>query len=261
MSPANQKRILEQIRECEILLPRTYALWQQTDWGILYYAPYNPTSYDSNHALITDPYADLDRVVQEVIAFYGSLGLTPRIYPVLRDGECERLAAALTARGFQLTDAEPLVVMLHDAETYEAPANVGLEMRRVTEVDQALVRLIHSEETKEYTEGVLRRQVQAEQVHVLVGFVGDDAVTMATLNETCALAQVDNVETAPAHRRKGYNLALMRYLVRYHREISSKPLYLFSDNPIAVRNYQRVGFLSLDVTWAYVSAYFPGAHA
>lgn len=245
------------IAQCEIRLARTFALWRETDWGILYYAPDNPCSHDSNHAVILDPDADPDAVLDEVVAFYRRLGLSPRVYPAFVEGEWQRMAPALARHGFQMMPEEPTVAMLHDGETYQAPADVGMDIRRATEVDDNLLRLIHAEERQEWTEGVIRKRIQRKDQHLFVGYVEGEAATMALLGDADVLAHVDHVQTAPTHRRKGYNLNLMRHLVRCHRDRSGKPLYLFSDNPVAIRNYQRVGFRTLDGNWAYVSAFVP----
>jgi GNAT superfamily N-acetyltransferase len=258
MTEQSETDILQLIRGCEVRFPREFALWRETGWGILYYAPYNPQSHDSNHAIILDPDADVEAALDEITAFYRELGISPRVYSSLRAGEWERLVPSLRRRGFQfMPDDAELLCMLHDGHTSDPPAAPGLEIRRVREVSDTLLRLIHSEERKEWTEGIIRRQVQNEDVHVLVGCAGDEAVTMALLCETDVLARVDEVQTAPAHRRKGYNLAVIRHLVRLHGELSAKPLYLFSDNPAAARNYQRCGFRILGEKWQGRSAFLP----
>lgn len=257
MTHRDEPEIQRLIAQCEIRLPRIFALSRETDWGVLYYAPYNPHSHDSNHAVILDPDADLDVVLQEVIAFYRGLGISPRIYPAFVEGEWERMAPALARHGFQMMPEQPTVAMLHDGETYDPPADVGMDIRRLTEVDDSLLRLIHAEEHQEWTEGVIRQRVARDDQHLFVGYVRDEAVSMAILGDADVLAHVDHVQTAPAHRRKGYNLNLMRHLVRCHRDFSDKPLYLFTDNPAAARNYRRVGFRTLGGNWAYVSAFVP----
>jgi len=258
MTGQRETDILELIRGCEMRFQREFALWRETAWGVLYYAPYNPQSHDSNHAVILNTGADVESALDEITAFYRGLGISPRVYSSLREGEWERLVPALRRRGFQfMPDDAELICMLYDEHTYDPPAATGLEIRRVREVDDNLLRLIHSEERREWTEGVIRRQVQNDDVHVLVGYAGGEAVTIALLCETDVLARVDEVQTAPTHRCRGYNLAVMRHLVRLHRELSAKPLYLFSDNPAAVRNYQRCGFRILGEKWQGRSAFLP----
>ncbi len=257
MTQPDGSEIQRLVAQCEIRAPRAFALWRETDWGILYYAPDNPYSYDSNHAVILDPNADLDAVLQEVAAFYRGLGISPRIYPAFIEGEWERMAPALARHGFQMMPAQSTVAMLHDGETFHPPADVGMEIRRVREVDDSLLRLIHVEERQEWTEGVIRKRIQRDDQHLFVGCVRGEAVTMALLSDADVLAYVDHVLTAPAHRRRGYNLNLMRRLVRRHRDLSDKPLYLFSENPAAIRNYRRVGFRTLGGEWTYVSAFLP----
>jgi GNAT superfamily N-acetyltransferase len=257
MTVRGENGILELIRECEVRFPREFALWRETAWGVLYYAPYNPQSHDSNHAIILTPDADPEAALDEITAFYRGLGISPRVYPSLREGEWEQLVPVLRRRGFQFMPDAELICMLHDERTYDSPAADGLEIRRVREVDDNLLRLIHAEERKEWTEGVIRRQVGNDNVHVLVGYVDGEAVTIALLSEVDVLARVDEVQTAPAHRRRGYNRAVMQHLVCLHRDISAKPLYLFSDNPAAVRNYQRCGFRILGEKWKCRSVFLP----
>ena len=56
------------------------------------------------------------------------------------------------------------------------------------------------------------------------------------------LSRVDDVLTDPAHRGRGYAREVMRSLVDYHRRISNNILYLYADNPTAIRVYNDVGF-------------------
>jgi len=82
-------------------------------------------------------------------------------------------------------------------------------------------------------------------------------VSMASLKHREGIGRVDDVITDPAHRGHGYARAVMHHLVRLHRERCSGLLYLWAENPAAIRAYLDVGFVECGPAPPSWSAWLP----
>ena len=246
---SDDANLLETLRQCDIRCPREFAVEHATHWGFLYTAPDNPQSHDSNHAVITDLGFDADVALAEISRSFAEAGVTPRLRPAHLTGEQQTLRPALDRQGYRVEEDDACLWMLLKNPASDDHAPSGLEIRRVCALEPALLALVHSEGPRPWGEQTLRRQLANEGLHLFVGYIGAEAVSMAVLSQVGVLARVDDVRTAPAHRCRGYSLAVMRHLVRFHLVTSAKSLYLVTDNPAAARNYQRCGFEDLMAPW------------
>lgn len=221
---------------------RAFADVESRDYGELFYNRANPTSYDSNHALILKLDGDLDAAIADVIVFYRGLDIAPRIYHGFAPGATEVLLPKLLALGFKME--------VFDEEYFECTERsvikprAEFELRRVRQLDEAALAVFQEEGP--WSVGVIERQLARDDYHMLAGYVAGIPVTMAALDLGERVTRVDDVMTHPAHRRQGYGRALMDGLVNYHRRISDNALYLYSGIPSAVRIYQEAGFRKLD---------------
>lgn len=113
--------------------------------------------------------------------------------------------------------------------------------------------MILSENEGDWSVKVLERYVLLDNFHLLVGYLGNKPVTMASVNlMDNGLSRVDDVLTHRDYRGKGYGRALIHYLVNYHSIISSNSLYLYASNPVALKIYRQVGFVDFQeklATW------------
>ena len=73
--------------------------------------------------------------------------------------------------------------------------------------------------------------------------VDGEPVTMASINLMEGASRVDDVCTHVAHRGKGYCRTLIHALLAYYDALSTQPLYLWAENPTAIRIYQEAGFV------------------
>lgn len=219
----------------------SFASVEERDFGLLFFNRGNPVSHDSNHALITKLDGDIDAAIDDVCAFYRNLGVAPRIYHGFVPGAREVLLPKLLARGFRMEEFDEWYFVRSTDSLIESVA--GFEVRRVQCLDPA-IRNIFKDEV--WSVGVMERQIMREDYHLLVGYVADLPVTVASLDIGRRVARVDDVMTHPAHRRRGYGRALMHGLVSYHRNVSGTALYLYSGVTSAIRIYEAAGFRKLD---------------
>jgi len=82
-------------------------------------------------------------------------------------------------------------------------------------------------------------------------FDGEKCVSTASVKTMDGYSRIDDVTTHLGYR--GHHLAtkLITYLVDYHSDISDNYLYLYTDNPVAIRMYRNVGFeeISNEIPW------------
>jgi ribosomal protein S18 acetylase RimI-like enzyme len=93
---------------------------------------------------------------------------------------------------------------------------------------------------------VLNAHIHDPQFHLLGLYDQGQARAIASVKTLDGYSRVDDVRTHLDFRCKGYGTKLMTYLVRYHAGISGNHLYLYANNPIAIRMYKRVGFKEMD---------------
>lgn len=232
---------IEDIIHFENYHVRSFAAAVERGYGVLYHNRDNPLSHDSNHALILNFEHDLEAAIADVYAFYRELGVSPRIYHGFLPAATEVLLPRLLAKGFKMEVFDEDYLVCTGASEILPVAEV--EVRRVRRLDDGILAIFGGEP---WSIGVIERQLQREDYHLLVGYVADLPVTMAALDVGERVARVDDVMTRPEHRRKGYGRALLHGLVTHHRQVSEVPLYLYSGVPGALRIYHEAGFRKLD---------------
>ena len=262
---------LDAMRRTEIGFCARFADVARRDWGLLYHCRENAESHDSNHAVIVNVLAmddtALGRALDEIEAFYRAYGVEPRVYSAMTPGEGRRLAPLLVARGYVCVPPELRFFEWRSAPR-QAP-NAALAVRRVTAIDDGLRALIHSDGPCPWTEGTITRQLPRDDYHLLVGCVGETPVTMASLAYDLGtteapgtgLARVDDVMTDPRHRGHGYARELLRVLVAYHAAQHADGLYLWAENPVAIRIYEESGFVALPIALDFGAAHLPARNA
>lgn len=234
------------IIRCENSFTRSFALVEQRPYGTLYHAPDNLESHDSNHALVTDLDHDLEAAIDDICGFYLRLGVRPRVYQSHAPGEQRLLVPRLAARGFEVSRTADRFLALTGSSRIRPVT--GFTFRRVHELSDDVIQLVRAENDGEggWTLGVLARQLVRDPFHLLVGYHNGRPVSMLSLELMDGLSRVDDVITHPELRRRGYGRSLVHRAAEYHRRISSNGLYLYAENPVAIRIYLEAGFEPLD---------------
>jgi len=230
---------------------------EQREYGILYYNTDNPLSYDSNHAHILNLERDIDAAIRDIIDFYRSKHLTPRVYCSFVDNELDILSEYLTAHGFK-TESQKYTYYKYNP-AFLPRAATDRTCRRIADISQEIVDLLYSDgNAGEWTVKVLERHIHDPRYHLLGRFHRHRLVAMASVKTQDGYSRVDDVITHTRFRGRHFGTELMKYLVAYHGAISGNYLYLYANNPIAIRMYQNVGFEEIPVTKPNWSAWLEG---
>lgn len=244
----------DQFVKCEATFPKHFSNFVKKPYGYLFYNLNNKESHDSNHAIINDLSCDLDSVFQEIIYFYKSKGITPRIYSGFINGEVDLLKPYFTKFGFQFQEQDTTKFFYLNNKSTINP-NPHLVIKRITQLSQQMIDLIRRENEGDYTINVLKEHLLHPDFHFLVGLINNEAVCVASLNEMDQLSRIDDVITDLDHRGKGYGSTLIHRMISYHHQISNQPLYLYAEDEIAIRIYQKAGFIPFETQPFIWSAY------
>jgi ribosomal protein S18 acetylase RimI-like enzyme len=245
--------LLQDIIEGEVIFPRRFAGVERRDYGILYHTDEIPDSYDGNHAHILhadDPAA----AIADVEDFSASRGLDPRVNHVCRRGEGKALRTALQSAGFEFMDQENLFYV-HRHPSGITPTG-QLSVGRVQSPDDALLEVIRASNNARQM-NVVRQSLSCDDYHLLVGFLDERPVAMASVELAGRVCRVDDVLTHVPFRGRGYCREVIDELVRYHSRVLGGVLCLYTDNPSAARIYEQAGFEKLDGTIECWSAWKP----
>ena len=245
---------IEDIIHFENNFARSFAQVEERDYGLLFYNRDNLISNDSNYALILNLEVDLDTAIADVCSFYCSLGVGPRVNHGFVAGGSEVLLPKLRAAGFETAFYDEGYMVCSQASVIEPVGE--LQVRRIKGLDADVLDVFKADESP-WSIGVIERQLARDDYHLLVGYVADVPVTMASLDVAKRVSRVDDVLTHPAYRRKGYGRALMHGFVNYHRQVSDTALYLYTSVPSALKIYHEVGFRDLDWKPHKWSAWLP----
>ena len=222
------------------------------DWGLLFWNEGNKTSWDSNHAIIVD-YVGVESTIREIMNFYKAKGITARIYPSLRDNELDQLKPHLEPHGFKI-DVLPVHYAVHEKESKIDPTS-GIHFERIRQMTEPLLELILAGGGGEWTLKVAQRHLQHPAYHLLGGYVQDELVCVASVNEFAGYSRVDDVMTHPFYRGKGYSSAMIHYMVGYHKRTTENYLYLYSSVPEAIHIYEKAGFVRIPEQFQIFNAY------
>ena len=242
--------VLREIIETEIAFPGSFTNAEERAWGVMYHNVEIADSYDSNHAWIRR--GDLRAAAREVDAFYRGKGLVPRVYQMVPPGEADPLRPVLEEAGFAIR-VQPAKLFLYTGSAGRAP-RAGVQFRCIREADAALLDMIECSDGLRARK-VIARRVRAVDYHLLVGTVDGRPVTLGSLQSIGAFTRTDDVLTDVAERGRGYGLALTHAMIAYHAEHIGDTLYLYADDPVAIRMYLKAGFEPLDppLTWYWAS--------
>lgn len=245
-----------EITFCEMFTRRTV-----TDYGILYCNPDNPRSYDSNHAHVMDVHGDLERAVQDIMAFYRARGIVPRLYQSFVPGELERLQPVLVARGFTVnTSVNTFMLFEPQHAPAAAPTPEQIDVRRVTRLSPEILEMAASGEDRDWGEWstrVLETETRNPDCHVLALYAGSRCMALASVQVMDGYSRVDDVKTHADFREQRYGTRLINRLTAYHSAISGNYLYLYANNPIAIRMYRNASFRDVAVDKPCWSAFLP----
>ena len=243
---------IKKIIDFEINFPRSFANVEKKGYGLLFHNTENPTSHDSNHAVILTG-KDLNYIIGDIEKFYSEKKLIPRIYSSLQDGKLSNLKPYLVKHGFTISTEDKTLYLMHKYKNkIDTPSN--LTFKRVFNLDNNIISMLESQNVERITI-LLKRHLINTKFHLLIGYLDDEIpVTMASIeyNED-GIARIDDVLTSINYRCKGYARQITQYFVDYHYQHTNNIMYLNSENPTATRIYKKAGFVPFEhqlETWS-----------
>jgi len=253
---------LKTIMACENNLICHCANLVKTSFAHLFYSDTNKSSHDCNHAVISD-FSDPETTLAVIEAFYYSKAVTPRIFFGGFENERELLTPTLEKRGWtiEIIDRKLMFWGGGEPKEYTSPA---LQITHKENFDDEIYNLFFAHDGGDWCALATRDCMNYGSIDVFVGrekigaLSGEQSAASVSIehDKITDLALVQDVFTLPQFRGKGYARAMMSAAMRYQLgHYNNKDIYLWVENPIAMRVYEDIGFIyskeTVDVWFAY----------
>ena len=234
---------LEKIKHLEYYFPKIFADTEERDFGVMFYNTANLDSHDSNHAVIFRD-CDYEKALREIKEFYLSKKLEPRVYSSLEEGQLKSIRPHLERAGFKVNDFGYSEYLVYNGKSAINEPHT-LDFRRFNAGDDLSVftRIFKDDGTVFRTQGVVRRRATSPDYYLYIGYADDIPVVMASFQfDEKMTARLDEVETAEAHRGKGYARQITRHLTDVFEKKGGKLFFTWAANDTAQRVYLQGGF-------------------
>ena len=244
---------LKTVMECENNLICHCANLVKTSFAHVFYSDTNKNSHDCNHAVISD-FTDPESVLGAIEAFYYTKAVTPRIFFGGFENERERLTPALQKRGWTIETLDRKLMFWGGGELKEY-ASPTLQIVRKEQFDDELYDLFFAHDGGDWCALATRDCMNYGTIDVFVGrentgslSCGESAASASIEHDgITGLALVQDVFTLPQFRGKGYARAMMSAAMRFQLgHYQSSDIYLWVENPVAMRVYEDIGFIYSD---------------
>ena len=243
-----EKNVIQHIADADINGPRLYSVTVEKDYGLLFYNNDNKDSYVSNHAVITNPKADLSYAVGDIVAFYHSHNQTPRLYQGYVNTEEELLLPLLRRMGFKIERNKNQMFVREPCGIEKLVTPKHPQIRRLRTIESGFCDILREDDggdwnVKKWTRCILDPRVFAFAQPDENG----DTVAIAALRVHGAISVIEDVVTAQSDRRRGFATSMLTQIIELHENMENgNPINLFADNPDAIRVYDRLGFKQLE---------------
>ncbi|HOP10581.1 MAG TPA: GNAT family N-acetyltransferase [Oscillospiraceae bacterium] len=238
---------LKTVMTCENNLLCHCANLIKTSFAHFFYSDTNKNSHDCNHAVISD-LSDSESALEMVEAFYYTKAVTPRIFFGGFENERELLTPALRKRGWTIEVADRKL-MLWGGGSLKEYTSPKLQIIRKERFDDEIYNMFFAHDGGDWCALATRDCMNYGSIDVFVGrenSCGAASVSIEHDNIT-HLALVQDVFTLPQFRGKGYARAMMSAAMRFQLEhYNNKDIYLWVENPVAMRVYEDIGFVYSD---------------
>ncbi len=238
-----EKNVIQHIADADINGPRLYSVTVEKDYGLLFYNNDNKDSYVSNHAVITNPNADLNSAIADIIAFYHSHEQTPRLYQGFVTSEEDLLLPLLRDMGFKIERNENQAFVRQSCvappPTIEHP-----QIRRLNTVESGFCDILREDDGGDWNLNKWKRCIQDPRVFAFAQPDGNgDTVAIAALLVHDNISVIEDVVTAQSDRRRGFATSMLTQIIGLHEDMENgTSINLFADNPDAIRVYEKLGF-------------------
>ncbi|MBR3844463.1 MAG: hypothetical protein IKM39_03030 [Clostridia bacterium] len=229
------KQIFEQIKLTQSIYPALFAREETTPFGRFYYNPNNTLSVEANHGVLFSP-GNYTEAMTATKSYYEPKNIPPRLYCYLPETERPLLEQAAGQLGGVVTASDLKLLICKNPQQKEVRSPLTFEILK--EWDAGLNEHIIGENL--HLEGLLRGSMKHPSYRLVVGRLFGTPVTMAGLWDNVTVMRISNVMTGEQFRGCGFALSLITHVLSLAAQ-PPKPVYLFANNPVAIRVYQRAG--------------------
>jgi len=239
----------QRIERAEQNFPRLFADAEEREYGTLFYNSKNKGHYDANFAAINaDKITDLRTVLNDITAFYQSIGHTPIVRPPTVENYFIDNAAIFKECGYSITiDLDKQIMTLVE------PCKIGmperLDIRRITADDiRNGVKFIQDEEDHDIfmfnkTVENYGKYVDEKAHYIYTGYLNDEPVAGINFHVSpSGITSFDGIGTASAHQGKGYAREIMRHALAICREENLPTAYTWYAHDTSMRILKQGGF-------------------
>lgn len=210
----------------------------EKSYGKIFYDINNPLSYDSNHAIINEE-SDYDFAIKDIVNFYQSIAITPRVYTFTRNSSA--VGQYLERNGFKKAIEEICFYVQKNKKIIDIPRNI--DIKRFNQIDEAIYELLNSDkEQGEWGYKALIKSIEKENFYLFGGYDDHRLVCIASLYKQNDISRINDVFTKKNQRGKGYSSQLINYITEINDQTLKTTSYLYAHNPDAIKIYQKAGY-------------------
>lgn len=228
-------KMFDAIKKTQSTYPALFSGVEDTPWGMLFHNPSNTLSVEANHGVLFAP-CDYQTAWEQVKEFYKKKGIPPRLYCYLPQEEFPCLEQMARNTGCSLTPSDLELLVCKTPVFKELKSPITFEVLK--EWDKGINEHIIGENL--HLEGLLRGSMKHSSYRLIVGRLFGTPVTMAGLWDNGTVMRISNVMTGEQFRGFGFGGALITHVLSL-AAATPKTVYLFANNPTAIRMYKRVG--------------------
>lgn len=237
--------IISDIINFEINYPKIFTNYYNKKFGTLFYNKNNPSSHDSNHSIILNFNINLDNSINEIINFYKSKKIIPLIYQSFSDQD-NKLISLLKKYNFEIIYKKAKFYIYNKNDCKINIKHNKLKINRIKKINNNIIDLLLFEDNGIWNINKLKNAVKNKNFYLFAGSLENKIVTIGSINVDNKLSRIDDIKTHSNFRNQGYCTKLLNYMIDfYNLNIKNKTLYLYSENPIAIKIYKKLGFVEI----------------
>ncbi|MRH41400.1 GNAT family N-acetyltransferase [Aquibacillus halophilus] len=236
------------ILELDCALLETFSKRIITPWGSFFYNESQPTSYDANHALISEPISNPTQVIIEVMNFYQSKNIIPRFY-IYNLQKQQELIYELKAKGFGYEVLNgPIQLWSNQNNKTVNDSRTTIEVVNKENYQEAFEIECSIKEFggKEALDKVYEEQFNHPAfTHYLLRFHGV-ACSTACVFIKGSQARLESIATLEAYRGRGLVGELIHFIQEEVRNKEIEKLWVLPINETIEKVYQKYGFKTVE---------------
>lgn len=246
---------LEKMYKEEDLFPREITLWEEREYGFLFYNEENKESYDSNHAVIfKNCIADLHKVLSDIVNFYVDKGMKPIIYQSISDeGYFEEIKSILSDHGFE-SWSEPQRYLILSEQNRIIP-NPEITVSKVSKWREEYGTEIFEKAEEPWEIAVAKKALCNQNTLFFVAYFDGKPVGMTYAHVRDGVCRVDYLLVSKESRNVGVGRVLISSFVEYCRANKIEDCFLWPDGETAEKIYYEAGFRYLETKIAGRASY------